>query len=141
MPNYERYKVERAEQAVGKSKIDRYEEKNFKDLLPSVKELLFNLPFMCTVFSLVGNLIVLAGVGVFFPKYIESQYGILASSASMYTGIMIVAGMVVGLVVVRINILFSVVKSIFHALQYLMISFIAEIDVFLFYNYGSKNMM
>ncbi|EDV20901.1 uncharacterized protein TRIADDRAFT_31072 [Trichoplax adhaerens] len=98
LPNYEYYKMKRAQQAEGKSKIDRYKSKTLKDLIPSLKDLLLNMPFMCTVLNLVGNLIVLAGVGVFFPKYIESQYGVLASSASMYTGIMIVVGMLVGIV-------------------------------------------
>ena len=100
LPNYERYKLKRAEQAVGKSRIDKQYGKNWKEILPAIKDLLCNLPFLFTVLSLVGHLIVLASVGSFFPKYIETQYSITASTANMFTGVIITLGMVLGVIAV-----------------------------------------
>ncbi|EDV23565.1 uncharacterized protein TRIADDRAFT_1002, partial [Trichoplax adhaerens] len=98
LPNYERYKEKRILQAVGKSRVDKEYGKSFKDLIPAVKELICNLPFLFTVLSLVGHLIVLASVGVFFPKYIETQYGITAGTANIYSGVIVIAGMLIGVI-------------------------------------------
>ena len=100
LPDYERYKKQREELAVGKSKNDRHYGHTMKEIVPAVKELFCNLPFMCTTLSLVGYLLVLSAMGTFLPKYMEAQFGLIASSASMYAGLIVVAGMLIGLILV-----------------------------------------
>ncbi|EDV20902.1 uncharacterized protein TRIADDRAFT_31000 [Trichoplax adhaerens] len=102
LPNYELYKKQRKEQAIGKSSVDKQYGTNLKEIIPACKELLCNLPYVCTTLSLVGHLIVLAGMGTFLPKYLEAQYGISAADASMYSGLIIVIGMLLGVILVGI---------------------------------------
>lgn len=100
LPNYELYKKQREESAVGKSKVDNNYGRSMKDILPAMKELLCNLPYIFTVLGIVGHLMVLSAIGKFLPKYMEAQYGLVATSASLYAGAVLIAGMILGMIVV-----------------------------------------
>lgn len=101
LPNYELYKKQREENAVGKSKVGKQYGHSIKEILPAMKDILCNLPFTFTVLGLVAHLMVLSAIGKFLPKYIEAQYGIVASNASLYAGGVLIAGMILGLILVR----------------------------------------
>ena len=59
---------------------------HFKELPHQLVSLLFNVPFMCVSISFALQSLVVAGLVSFAPKYLETQFGLSASAASLVSG-------------------------------------------------------
>ncbi|XP_052791203.1 solute carrier organic anion transporter family member 4A1-like [Mya arenaria] len=100
LPGSEKYKLEREKEVYSKKdKRHEYKDKenspdstneetalSYKQIIKSVKVLLFNPTFMCLNLAAAceGNL--LSGIATFMPKFIEAQFGLPASTAAQYVG-------------------------------------------------------
>ncbi|KAM4705776.1 solute carrier organic anion transporter family member 5A1 [Rhinophrynus dorsalis] len=72
--------------------------KNFKDLPRAAVRILSNMTFLFVSLSYTAESAIVTAFITFIPKFIESQFGIPASSASIYTGLIIVPSAGVGIV-------------------------------------------
>eukprot|EP00048_Salpingoeca_helianthica_P018507 m.242168 g.242168 ORF g.242168 m.242168 type:complete len:709 (+) comp25320_c0_seq1:263-2389(+) len=57
-----------------------------------IKSLLYNKPFMFTQFGCAAETLVVAGVGTFLPKVVETQFLLSSSEASFLTGVSVIIG-------------------------------------------------
>ncbi|KAM4688748.1 solute carrier organic anion transporter family member 5A1 [Discoglossus pictus] len=71
---------------------------NFKDLPRAAIRILSNMTFLFVSLSYTAESAIVTAFITFIPKFIESQFGIPASSASIYTGLIIVPSAGVGIV-------------------------------------------
>nr|XP_033788685.1 solute carrier organic anion transporter family member 5A1 [Geotrypetes seraphini] len=71
--------------------------KNVKDLPRAAVRILSNMTFLFMSLSYTAESAIVTAFITFIPKFIESQFGIPASSASIYTGIIIVPSAGVGI--------------------------------------------
>ncbi|KAM8966641.1 solute carrier organic anion transporter family member 5A1 [Pelodytes ibericus] len=72
--------------------------KNFTDLPRAAVKILSNMTFLFVSLSYTAESAIVTAFITFIPKFIESQFGIPASSASIYTGLIIVPSAGVGIV-------------------------------------------
>ncbi|XP_040287159.1 solute carrier organic anion transporter family member 5A1 [Bufo bufo] len=72
--------------------------KNFRDLPRAAVRILSNMTFLFVSLSYTAESAIVTAFITFIPKFIESQFGIPASSASIYTGLIIVPSAGVGIV-------------------------------------------
>ncbi|CAH2285364.1 solute carrier organic anion transporter family member 5A1 [Pelobates cultripes] len=72
--------------------------KNFQDLPRAAVRILSNMTFLFVSLSYTAESAIVTAFITFIPKFIESQFGIPASSASIYTGLIIVPSAGVGIV-------------------------------------------
>ncbi|KAM9098324.1 solute carrier organic anion transporter family member 5A1 isoform X1 [Sarcophilus harrisii] len=72
--------------------------KNVKDLPRAAVRILSNMTFLFVSLSYTAESAIVTAFITFIPKFIESQFGIPASSASIYTGVIIVPSAGVGIV-------------------------------------------
>ncbi|XP_075684385.1 solute carrier organic anion transporter family member 5A1 [Rhinoderma darwinii] len=72
--------------------------KNFRDLPRAAIRILSNMTFLFVSLSYTAESAIVTAFITFIPKFIESQFGIPASSASIYTGLIIVPSAGVGIV-------------------------------------------
>ncbi|KAM3866384.1 solute carrier organic anion transporter family member 5A1-like [Diretmus argenteus] len=72
--------------------------KDFKDLPKAAVRILSNVTFLFVSLSYTAESAIVTAFITFIPKFIESQFGIPASSASIYTGVIIVPSAGVGIV-------------------------------------------
>ncbi|OCT74797.1 solute carrier organic anion transporter family member 5A1 [Xenopus laevis] len=72
--------------------------KDFKDLPRAAVRILSNMTFLFVSLSYTAESAIVTAFITFIPKFIESQFGIPASSASIYTGLIIVPSAGVGIV-------------------------------------------
>ena len=63
-----------------------------KELLPSLKALLTNKPFVCLALAAAFEGFAVGGFSTFIPKFVEAQFRIPANRASTYTGLVVVPG-------------------------------------------------
>ncbi|XP_075439845.1 solute carrier organic anion transporter family member 5A1 [Ascaphus truei] len=73
-------------------------ENNFKDLPRAAVRILSNMTFLFVSLSYTAESAIVTAFITFIPKFIESQFGMPASSASIYTGLIIVPSAGVGIV-------------------------------------------
>ncbi|KAG8441956.1 hypothetical protein GDO86_010947 [Hymenochirus boettgeri] len=73
-------------------------EKKFKDLPRAAVRILSNMTFLFVSLSYTAESAIVTAFITFIPKFIESQFGIPASNASIYTGLIIVPSAGVGIV-------------------------------------------
>ncbi|XP_061776709.1 solute carrier organic anion transporter family member 5A1-like isoform X2 [Nerophis ophidion] len=72
--------------------------KDIKDLPKAAVRILSNITFLFVSLSYTAESAIVTAFITFIPKFIESQFGIPASSASIYTGLIIVPSAGVGIV-------------------------------------------
>ncbi|XP_049603684.1 solute carrier organic anion transporter family member 5A1 isoform X2 [Syngnathus scovelli] len=72
--------------------------KDIKDLPKAAVRILSNVTFLFVSLSYTAESAIVTAFITFIPKFIESQFGIPASSASIYTGVIIVPSAGVGIV-------------------------------------------
>ncbi|XP_073748972.1 solute carrier organic anion transporter family member 5A1 isoform X3 [Callorhinus ursinus] len=72
--------------------------KNVKDLPRAAVRILSNMTFLFVSLSYTAESAIVTAFITFIPKFIESQFGIPASNASIYTGVIIVPSAGVGIV-------------------------------------------
>ncbi|TWW73069.1 Solute carrier organic anion transporter family member 5A1 [Takifugu flavidus] len=72
--------------------------KDIKDLPKAAVRILSNITFLFVSLSYTAESAIVTAFITFIPKFIESQFGIPASSASIYTGVIIVPSAGVGIV-------------------------------------------
>ncbi|XP_004637629.2 solute carrier organic anion transporter family member 5A1 isoform X1 [Octodon degus] len=72
--------------------------KNVRDLPRAAVRILSNMTFLFVSLSYTAESAIVTAFITFIPKFIESQFGIPASSASIYTGVIIVPSAGVGIV-------------------------------------------
>ncbi|XP_028834420.1 solute carrier organic anion transporter family member 5A1-like [Denticeps clupeoides] len=72
--------------------------KDIKDLPKAALRILSNVTFLFMSLSYTAECAIVTAFITFIPKFIESQFGIPASSASIYTGVVIVPSAGVGIV-------------------------------------------
>ncbi|XP_069477265.1 solute carrier organic anion transporter family member 5A1 [Ambystoma mexicanum] len=72
--------------------------KNFRDLPRAAVRILSNMTFLFVSLSYTAESAIVTAFITFIPKFIESQFGIPASSASIYTGLIIVPSAGVGII-------------------------------------------
>ncbi|XP_077480181.1 solute carrier organic anion transporter family member 5A1 [Stigmatopora argus] len=72
--------------------------KDFKDLPKAALRILSNMTFLFVSLSYTAECAIVTAFITFIPKFIESQFGIPASNASIYTGLIIVPSAGVGIV-------------------------------------------
>ncbi|XP_008512775.2 solute carrier organic anion transporter family member 5A1 isoform X1 [Equus przewalskii] len=72
--------------------------KNVRDLPRAAVRILSNLTFLFVSLSYTAESAIVTAFITFIPKFIESQFGIPASNASIYTGVIIVPSAGVGIV-------------------------------------------
>ncbi|XP_057713656.1 solute carrier organic anion transporter family member 5A1-like [Corythoichthys intestinalis] len=72
--------------------------KDIKDLPKAAMRILSNVTFLFVSLSYTAESAIVTAFITFIPKFIESQFGIPASSASIYTGLIIVPSAGVGIV-------------------------------------------
>ncbi|XP_015243603.1 PREDICTED: solute carrier organic anion transporter family member 5A1 [Cyprinodon variegatus] len=72
--------------------------KEIKDLPKAALRILSNMTFLFVSLSYTAECAIVTAFITFIPKFIESQFGIPASSASIYTGLIIVPSAGVGIV-------------------------------------------
>ncbi|XP_075069724.1 solute carrier organic anion transporter family member 5A1 [Mixophyes fleayi] len=72
--------------------------KSFRDLPRAAIRILSNMTFLFVSLSYTAESAIVTAFITFIPKFIESQFGIPASSASIYTGLIIVPSAGVGIV-------------------------------------------
>ncbi|XP_068605446.1 solute carrier organic anion transporter family member 5A1-like [Brachionichthys hirsutus] len=72
--------------------------KDLKDLPKAAARILGNVTFLFVSLSYTAESAIVTAFITFIPKFIESQFGIPASSASIYTGVIIVPSAGVGIV-------------------------------------------
>ncbi|XP_003219683.2 solute carrier organic anion transporter family member 5A1 isoform X1 [Anolis carolinensis] len=73
-------------------------EKNVKELPRAAVRILSNMTFLFVSLSYTAESAIVTAFITFIPKFIESQFGIPASNASIYTGVIIVPSAGVGIV-------------------------------------------
>eukprot|EP00050_Salpingoeca_kvevrii_P019544 m.87357 g.87357 ORF g.87357 m.87357 type:complete len:688 (+) comp8461_c0_seq1:153-2216(+) len=61
-------------------------------LVQAVRELLRNKPFVFSQLGIAAEMFIIAGVGGFLPKYVETMFSLSAADASFYSGISIILG-------------------------------------------------
>ncbi|NP_001340277.1 solute carrier organic anion transporter family member 5A1a precursor [Danio rerio] len=71
--------------------------KNIKDLPKAAVRILSNVTFLFVSLSYTAECAIVTAFITFIPKFIESQFGVPASSASIYTGLIIVPSAGVGI--------------------------------------------
>jgi len=57
-----------------------------KDLPKQFLDLMARLPFLFMVLAFSGQIFVVSGLVVFFPKYVETQFGFTASTSGLVSG-------------------------------------------------------
>ena len=69
---------------------------DLKSFIPATRQLLQNAPFifLCLTEALLG--LVLYGLGLFLPKFLETQFYIPAADSSLYTGMVSIPASVLG---------------------------------------------
>ncbi|XP_016343963.1 solute carrier organic anion transporter family member 5A1a isoform X1 [Sinocyclocheilus anshuiensis] len=72
--------------------------KNVKDLPKAAVRILSNVTFLFVSLSYTAECAIVTAFITFIPKFIESQFGVPASNASIYTGLIIVPSAGVGIV-------------------------------------------
>ncbi|KAK2859439.1 hypothetical protein Q5P01_004059 [Channa striata] len=72
--------------------------KDIKDLPKAALRILSNMTFLFVSLSYTAECAIVTAFITFIPKFIESQFGIPASNASIYTGVIIVPSAGVGIV-------------------------------------------
>ncbi|XP_042574709.1 solute carrier organic anion transporter family member 5A1-like [Cyprinus carpio] len=72
--------------------------KNIKDLPKAAVRILSNVTFLFVSLSYTAECAIVTAFITFIPKFIESQFGVPASNASIYTGLIIVPSAGVGIV-------------------------------------------
>ncbi|GAA6099592.1 solute carrier organic anion transporter family member 5A1a isoform X1 [Tachysurus ichikawai] len=72
--------------------------KDIKDLPKAALRILSNVTFLFVSLSYTAECAIVTAFITFIPKFIESQFGVPASSASIYTGLVIVPSAGVGIV-------------------------------------------
>ncbi|XP_030629784.1 solute carrier organic anion transporter family member 5A1a [Chanos chanos] len=72
--------------------------KDIKDLPRAAVRILSNVTFLFVSLSYTAECAIVTAFITFIPKFIESQFGVPASSASIYTGVIIVPSAGVGIV-------------------------------------------
>ncbi|XP_029447305.1 solute carrier organic anion transporter family member 5A1 [Rhinatrema bivittatum] len=72
--------------------------KNIKDLPRTAVRILSNMTFLFVSLSYTAECAIVTAFITFIPKFIESQFGIPASNASIYTGVIIVPSAGIGIV-------------------------------------------
>ncbi|XP_066512428.1 solute carrier organic anion transporter family member 5A1-like [Hoplias malabaricus] len=72
--------------------------KDIKDLPKAALQILSNVTFLFVSLSYTAECAIVTAFITFIPKFIESQFGVPASSASIYTGLIIVPSAGVGIV-------------------------------------------
>ncbi|GLD54798.1 solute carrier organic anion transporter family member 5A1 [Lates japonicus] len=75
--------------------------KDIKDLPKAALRILSNMTFLFVSLSYTAECAIVTAFITFIPKFIESQFGIPASNASIYTGLIIVPSAGVGIVLGR----------------------------------------
>ncbi|EDO33859.1 predicted protein, partial [Nematostella vectensis] len=70
-----------------------------RSMLKAIRIVLSNATFIFVTIAMALEKMLIFGFGVFFPKLIESQFGITASRSSIYTGLAVVPGIAGGTLV------------------------------------------
>ncbi|EDV22668.1 uncharacterized protein TRIADDRAFT_11569, partial [Trichoplax adhaerens] len=92
LPNYAVFKAKRLAMAKGKSKVDKEYGTSIKDLPLATKELFMNLPCTFSILAATCEATTATGFAVFLPKFIQSQFGLTSSTASLIAGSIVVPG-------------------------------------------------
>ena len=82
--------------ALGAPEEDKYG-KDIKDIPKSTWKLLTNKIYMVTCLGACTELIIVSGFIVFLPKYLETQFNLSKSMASMFTGGIAIPGACIGI--------------------------------------------
>ena len=69
-----------------------------KEFIPALKSIFKNKVFLFVTIAVTADGFHIAAV-TFFPKYVESQFNVSASDASLYTGGILVPGAVIGMLI------------------------------------------
>ncbi|XP_071510809.1 solute carrier organic anion transporter family member 4A1-like [Diadema antillarum] len=68
------------------------------DLLRAIKFLVINPTFMLTALGGVADSLLINAFGAFLPKFLQNQFGVTASLATILTGLVVVVGGIIGTV-------------------------------------------
>ena len=66
---------------------------DFKSIFPATKSLLKNVPFMCICLASASESLGVGGFSTFLPKLVETQFHFTAANSALYTGIIVIPGM------------------------------------------------
>lgn len=100
LPNYAVFRAKRLAMAKGKSKVDKEYGASIRDLPLATKELFINLPCIFSILAATCEAAMATGVAVFLPKFIQSQFGLTSSTASLIAGSIVVPGAGGGMIIV-----------------------------------------
>merc|ERR1712100_921757 len=70
---------------------------DLKSLWPTTKMLCTNGAFMGIAFAAASEALVIGGFSTFLPKFIETQYNMASGDAALYTGYILIPGVVGGI--------------------------------------------
>ena len=65
---------------------------DWKSLWPATKSLLMNKTFMFITLSTTAESLATGGFSTFLPKFIENQFHVTSSNASLYAGLVVIPG-------------------------------------------------
>ena len=100
LPNYGVFRAKRVALAKGKSRIDKEYGTSIRDLPSATKELFVNLPCIFSILAATCEATMATGFAVFLPKFVQSQFALTSSTASLITGSIVVPGAGGGMIVV-----------------------------------------
>lgn len=95
-----------------KSTADRNYGNKIKDLPQATKDLILNKPFFWSVIAATIESIAAMGFATFLPKFIEYQFALTSSEASITTGLVVVPGAGGGMILVSYDIQYNINQSL-----------------------------
>ncbi|XP_065898047.1 solute carrier organic anion transporter family member 4C1-like isoform X2 [Dysidea avara] len=104
-----------------------------KDLPKQFLDLMARLPFLFMVLAFSGQIFVVAGLVVFFPKYVEAQFGFTASTAGLVSGAVSIFSAGTGIILGALLVFFLKPPTRRLTLYYTVINLVSAVFLFGFF--------
>ena len=100
LPDFLKHQMERKQENSANSRLDNEYGNSITDFPRAARELIVNKIYIFTVLAATAEALVANGFAPFLPKFIQSQFSITSSSASLISGIVVVPGAGGGMILV-----------------------------------------